>query len=457
MYKCLAYFLIINFFFYICSYFLGLERVFFNIDYFIVLGLLAFKYKKTASILFFCIFFCDLLVLVGQIFPFFRLSDIIYISKFIWLSSFYYQLIFIVVCFLLLILIYFNFRIKLEKNELKICFLFFSLLFVGETIYLQYKEPVRNKQLSEYVFIDSISKQFIALQFKGIAQSYRHDQKNLLSIQATPVRLELESRLMNGEGPKAVLYIIDESLGYPKDKAVLNAMIKPLVDYKDYLSDWDLSKIVYTGPTMQAELRELCQAQAVNFNLEKVEIGFENCLAHSFKKYGYQTTAVHGALGLMYDRKYWYPRAGFENLVFRDSQKWNSRCYSFPGVCDHEVSQKISEIFKQSPKHFLYWLTLNTHTNYDLRDVKTDLFNCPLYGIDQNSEACRNIKLQTQFFDTLVNLIKQPHMNGVEVIIVGDHTPPMFNQNDKKRYFDGDNVLSLKFIVDHKQLAGRIN
>ena len=333
-----------------------------------------------------------------------------------------------------------------------------AVLFVGETIYLKNSHQGQEEiNVSKHRLVDSLVKNFLILQFNDIKPSFREKQRQLIVIKVTANKLDLEQRLLTHEKPQAVLFIIGESLGAPKDNTVLNAMLNPLLKQKQMLKNWDLSKIVYTGATVQAELRELCQVQAQNFNLQHLEQGFERCLPHYFNQQGYTTTAVHGALGLMYDRKYWYPRAGFQNLVFRDTQAWKTRCYSFPGVCDVEIAQEISNIFKQSPKSFVYWLTLNTHTNYDLRDVKKDLFDCQQYDISPSSEVCRNLKLQTQFFDTLARLVQQPHMNGVEVILVGDHTPSIINRNDKQAYFNGDHVLSLKFVIKQDQLEGQRN
>lgn len=451
MYKSLAYFFVLNLSFYSVAHLLGLERVVINFDYLWVLGLIALNFKKSANLVFIVVFLSDVLLIIGQVFPFSRLIDIIYITKFIWVSAAYYQILFITLSLILVLFIFINFKINVEKKLWKILFLIFSSLFVVETIYVANNSKQLKRDISEHSLIDSLTNHFISLQFNGIRQAYREEQRQSITIKATVTKLDLEQRLLNNEKPQAVLFIIGESLGAPKNDNVLNAMLSPLVKQKDILRDWKLSKIVYTGPTVQAELRELCQIQAQNFNLQHLEQGFEHCLAHRFNEQGYTTTAVHGALGLMYDRKYWYPKAGFQNLVFRDTQQWQTRCYSFPGVCDREVAEQISHIFKQSPKSFVYWLTLNTHTNYDLRDVEKDLFDCKQYGIAASSEVCRNLKLQTQFFNTLANLIQQPHMNGVEVFLVGDHTPPIFNKTDKQTYFDGDHVLSLKFVIHHKE------
>ena len=46
----------------------------------------------------------------------------------------------------------------------------------------------------------------------------------------------------------------------------------------------------------------------------------------------------------------------------------------------------------------------------------------------QTGDACHNAQLQTQFFDDLAQLVEQPEMQGVEVMVVGDHQPPVWGE-----------------------------
>ena len=90
---------------------------------------------------------------------------------------------------------------------------------------------------------------------------------------------------------------------------------------------------------------------------------------------------------------------------------------------------------------------MNSHANYDRRDIFIDKFNCDAFNIVEKSQTCRNLKLQAQFFEILGNLIQVNEMSGVEVILVGDHTPPIFNQKEKEKYFDGNKVVAMKFKI----------
>lgn len=174
--------------------------------------------------------------------------------------------------------------------------------------------------------------------------------------------------------------------------------------------------------------------------------GFENCLPNLLKSKGYYTVAMHGATGSMYDRKYWYPKAGFDNLIFREAlPRLHSRCFSFPGFCDRDLQSQIPHIFSKHNKTFFYWLSLNTHVNYDLRDLENDDFDCVKYKLNSKMSSCRNLKLQKQFFNSLAKLVQEPALKGTYVMIVGDHAPPIYDES--RNVFNEGEVSSLGFYV----------
>ena len=135
MYKSLAYFFVLNLSFYGVAYLLGLERVLINFDYLWVLGLIALHFKKLANLVFIVVFLSDLLLIIGQIFPFSRLIDVIYITKFIWVSAAYYQILFIVLSLILGFLIFVHFKINIEKKLLYITFIYTLCLFFNKKLY----------------------------------------------------------------------------------------------------------------------------------------------------------------------------------------------------------------------------------------------------------------------------------------------------------------------------------
>src|SRR5690606_27455490 len=179
------------------------------------------------------------------------------------------------------------------------------------------------------------------------------------------------------------------------------------------LADWEQGEIDFNGITIEAEIRELCQADLEHFNFDDYKAELSNCLPNTLKKAGYKTASFHGAAGPMYDRFKWYPWIGFDETVFFESQRWPRRCYSFPGACDYDMVELIADSFSSDRKAFSYWLTLNSHHSYDLRDLREDGFSCESVGIDSYTEVCRNLKLQYQFFQALSDLVSMPQMVGV--------------------------------------------
>ncbi len=244
-----------------------------------------------------------------------------------------------------------------------------------------------------------------------------------------------------------VLLVVNESWGVTANAAVQNDVLSPILD-SPVVSRSEQNTLPFIGATIAGELRELCAKAPIHFNLKNQLEGFEDCLPNRYKDLGYNTVAVHGAIGFMYDRQYWYPRTGFQEMLFRD-QGLNipeSRCYSFPGNCDTDIAGRVVEKFATNDKLFLYWLTLNTHATYDTRDLETDLFDCRQYNIAADTADCRNLKLQKQFFYTLSQMIAGPAFSGTRVIVVGDHEPPFIEESST--VFISEQVPTFEFEVN---------
>ena len=248
------------------------------------------------------------------------------------------------------------------------------------------------------------------------------------------------------ESHNKILLVVNEAWGVPTNAAIQNDVLSPILDNND-AHNFQQETLSFIGATIAGELRELCAKAPIHYNLKNQTEGFEDCLPNKYKNLGYNTVAVHGAIGFMYDRQYWYPRAGFQQMLFRDKglNIPDSRCYSFPGNCDSDIAHRIVEQFDKNDKLFLYWLTLNTHAIYDKRDLRTDLFDCTKYNIESNTAVCRNLKLQKQYFHTLSQIISHPSLSGTRVIVVGDHEPPLIEE--KETVFISGKVPIFEFEV----------
>ena len=112
-------------------------------------------------------------------------------------------------------------------------------------------------------------------------------------------------------------------------------------------------------------------------------------------------------------------------------------CQAFNGVCDSALFSVVKEAFAEHPKLFFYWMTLTSHTDYPVEDLFNHRLDCSAYGLPTDTMLCRNFRLQTQFFDQLAELVRQPEMRGVEVIVVGDHPPPVIDLDEAFKYMEG--------------------
>lgn len=157
----------------------------------------------------------------------------------------------------------------------------------------------------------------------------------------------------------------------------------------------------------------------------------------------------------MYDRHLWYPHIGFAERTFFESRSWPQRCHSFPGACDLDLREVVREFFASPGRRFLYWLTLNSHSIYDERDIRIDAFDCTAFAIDPQSQSCRNLRLQAQFFQGLAQLLSEGSMQDVRVLLVGDHVPIIFSPQERQaRFVDGQVPwLSLRTPPHHPHTA----
>lgn len=231
-----------------------------------------------------------------------------------------------------------------------------------------------------------------------------------------------------------ILLIVAESLGSMKNEGATQEVFKKISEQQNNYDFLEVGEVFIDGATVQGEIRELCNKllhgghDTRHFTADD----FSACLPNILSKQGYSTVAFHGAGSSMYHRRSLYPKLGFRKTVFNEQMQGKKRCQSFKGTCDSEIFPLVAHEFSCSDKAFVYWLTLTSHYPYSEKDIFNNRFDCARFDIDTSASICRNIKMQTQFMDSLAELSALPEMKGVEVLIVGDHMPSGF---------DGENVF----------------
>ena len=423
----------------------GLERPYVNVDYAIVMLIFILNRRVLGVVALVLAFFFDILALVGQIFPVLRFSDLPYMSKFIGVAPFGYKVSLVFLFFILIVFVYlFLFKHERRSNlEFLLCvniiIIIYGIIsvFGSEKAAQVWSSEKRSVVSSQVVF-------GIESRRTGFTDSMNVDGE-----------IFGEHHLVGASNPwiddlsgldEKVLLIINESWGVSSPE-VHSAILAPLSEKSDLITDWREGVIEFSGITIGGEIRELCQADLLHFNFEGHEKELSSCLPNRLKRLGYKTASFHGAAGLMYDRAKWYPQVGFDKTTFLESYSWPKRCYSFPGACDSDMAEHISEFYSAEGSLFGYWLTLNTHHKYDLRDLEVDGFSCENIGVDADGIVCRNLKLQHQFFSILAGIVSDPNMKDVRVLVVADHEPRIFDKSEMEKYFEKGLIPWLSFKI----------
>lgn len=450
-----------NFFAVAASCWLSLGRPLFNLDYVLLLLFCCFPKNIMSKILlftfYFSIFSIDFLLMVLQIFPFVRMTDLIYLSSFIFNGPVLYRSLLLASVFSLLISFLFIRDFFLKKIVLTFK-QFAVVLSVAIAIFLlkHLLYPLLINPLPKAAVYARFDKQWVGSQLVFFLQHRKSSFVESVDDRASKLELSrfdystrpLFEQLKNQQPlSKKILLVVNESWGETSKPEHQAAILKAIYQQKDKLEFIRQGSFNFIGATVAGEIRELCHKQPITFDLKDADASdFEDCLPQQLQQLGYRTHAMHGAMSIMYDRSIWYPQAGFQHLRFFEQFPTVGVCKSFSGRCDTELVPQVKEQLLSSDKSFVYWLTLNTHAPYDDK-VFIDGLDCAALEIKQDSETCNNYKLQHQFFSALSQLITDPSMKGVEVYVVGDHSPPVFNLGDNFFSFKGSDVAWIHFKI----------
>ena len=147
----------------------------------------------------------------------------------------------------------------------------------------------------------------------------------------------------------------------------------------------------------------------------------------------------------MFERKDWYPRAGFEETWFREQLQAEGlpMCPGpFHGVCDAAVPGWLSARLRQngdSPQ-FIYWVTLNSHLPIPIPNKVSDPASCANYAATANDATiCSWYQLIQNVHRSVSQLAMEPSARPTIFIIAGDHAPP-FSQPGLRYQFSQSSV-----------------
>jgi hypothetical protein len=243
-----------------------------------------------------------------------------------------------------------------------------------------------------------------------------------------------------GVNGRNVVVVIVESLGYFTDPTVRAKVAAPLFDAR-VTQKYNVTSghVGYYGSTTFGEMRELCGTREPY--REFTAKSGASCLPEQLHLRGYTSIAVHAFSGDMFDRKTWYPKIGFDKELFGEELVTRTKRMcggAFRGVCDADLAPIIAkEAAKTKKPRFIYWLTLNTHvpvapgealTNFDCQSNET-VFGRPI--------VCRMGELWRDLFTAIAQVALDPAIGPAEIVIVGDHAPPLWSRRGRAMFAPG--------------------
>jgi hypothetical protein len=234
------------------------------------------------------------------------------------------------------------------------------------------------------------------------------------------------------------LLVIVEALGRFDDPARQDILMAPFADpalARRYRVT--SGSTTYYGSTTAGEMRELCASrEPYQALLEGHTIA---CLPAEMAARGYATIGMHNFTGAFFDRRAWYPKLGFDTMLFKRelAERPTRTCGGpFRGPCDVDMVPFISERLAGTARPtFLYWMTLSTHVPIAPHDGTARL------GCDKNggaigqAEVCHMTEMWIDLFERIAKLALD--RLGTEILVVGDHAPPLWSKAGRRLFTPG--------------------
>lgn len=246
-----------------------------------------------------------------------------------------------------------------------------------------------------------------------------------------------------GTNGRNVILVVVESLGYMEDPAKRARIDAPLANphiTRKYVVTSGTA--TYFGSTTSGEMRELCETRTF-YSDYAPKYGY-SCLPDLLHERGYASLAVHSFGGDMFEREQWYPRVGFDKEVFGSEllKQTGRACGSvFRGACDADLAPVIAKearlLASAGKPRFIYWLTLNTHIPVAPGDAHVNFRCAERDNAFGQATVCRMAELWHDFFGAVSQLALDPTIGPAEILIVGDHAPPLWSKRGRSMFAPG--------------------
>ena len=239
--------------------------------------------------------------------------------------------------------------------------------------------------------------------------------------------------LVVSERSSNIVLVVVESWGLPVEDKLRRQLEAP---YNSSLLQQRYQVISgttkFNGSTVGAETRELCNNYFGLAIRDRSADQLRTCLPARLKAAGYIAEAVHGFDGRMYDRLSWYKTLGFDRLWFEPDLRSEGlpQCPgAFPGTCDAAVASWIGRrlVRESDRKHFIYWVTLNSHLPISSLLAQNSTFDCASIKATQDqSSLCLWARVVDAVNRATASLAVRNDLPPTTFVIVGDHAPPFW-------------------------------
>jgi sulfatase-like protein len=217
---------------------------------------------------------------------------------------------------------------------------------------------------------------------------------------------------------------------------------------------------VYFGSTTSGEVRELCNLKGDYRDFRERDSA--DCLPARAQEAGYKTAAFHAFSGGFFERFDWYPKIGFQEMFFLENnvglntERQLPYCgIAFHGLCDADVARSVESYLleEDGDRKFAYWLTLNSHKPVQPGEVPARLA-CDDGGVFGDVELCRMGEQWLNVSHLVKEMALNPELAETEILLVGDHHPPLFTRSARKLFEPGKVAwLHLNPRTEKKALA----
>jgi hypothetical protein len=248
----------------------------------------------------------------------------------------------------------------------------------------------------------------------------------------------------NGDLPNVVLVMV-ESWGLAIDAPLKEALVEPYLQ-ANVNAKYEVIRgsVPFHGPTIPGEGRELC-GSAIGFHLLTAPAAdLRSCLPDRLAALGYDTIAVHGMSGHMFNRSTWYSTIGFRERWFHEQlqQQGLPDCSGvFSGTCDADIAGWIGRRLEEdgSRPKFIHWMTLNSHLPVPVPSYLPNGAPClATLGLHPNSALCSWYQLVANVHRSVAQLATGPLSRSTVFVIVGDHAPPFGDPELHSRFSQSD-------------------